>query len=240
MSSYSIYWVPLILITMGICLWFIYLYLKEKDKRKLMFALAFFTSVISFVYLTLGYHNYYTSILSQNIFNWMSMPIMFAILIAVNESLFKPKKFDSAFNLFIGLFIICFIILVIPLNLWFFTTILRIIITFEIVIVSGYFLFKNKDISNLLFLISMLCFSIASIVLTRGHEDLSIFGFFMANTFIALVFVIPYTVNENEWEVAILKDGNICYTTDITDDVLGNQTEENVSEVMLKLQKMEE
>ena len=47
-----------------------------------------------------------------------------------------------------------------------------------------------------------------------------------------------YTDNEDEWEVAVFKDGDICYSTDITDDVLGNQTEEDIDEVMAKLQEL--
>lgn len=49
-----------------------------------------------------------------------------------------------------------------------------------------------------------------------------------------------YTSNEDEWEVAVMKDGTICYSTDLTNDVLGNQTESDVTDVMLKLQKLEE
>ena len=49
-----------------------------------------------------------------------------------------------------------------------------------------------------------------------------------------------YTDNENEWEVAILKDNDLCYTTDITSDVLGHQSESDIDEIMTKLQNMEE
>ena len=43
--------------------------------------------------------------------------------------------------------------------------------------------------------------------------------------------------NENTYEVAILKDGDLCY--DITDDVLGYQTEDQVTKIMKKLQTYE-
>ena len=43
--------------------------------------------------------------------------------------------------------------------------------------------------------------------------------------------------NENTYEVAILKDGDLCY--DITDDVLGYQTKDQVTKIMKKLQTYE-
>ena len=45
--------------------------------------------------------------------------------------------------------------------------------------------------------------------------------------------------NENTYEVAILKDGDICYDTPITDDVLGYQTKDQVTKIMKKLQTYE-
>lgn len=51
-----------------------------------------------------------------------------------------------------------------------------------------------------------------------------------------------YTCNEQEWEVAVLKgnetEWDLCYSTPITDDVLGNQTEEQVIEIMKKVQEL--
>lgn len=44
------------------------------------------------------------------------------------------------------------------------------------------------------------------------------------------------------WEIAVLKgtkhDWNICYDTDITDDVLGYQTDQDVTDVMRRVQEL--
>lgn len=40
------------------------------------------------------------------------------------------------------------------------------------------------------------------------------------------------------YEVAIMKNGNLCYSTDITDDVLGYQTPDEITDVMIKLQSL--
>lgn len=49
-----------------------------------------------------------------------------------------------------------------------------------------------------------------------------------------------YTDNENEWEVAVLKRNyGICYDTPITDDVIGHLSDEEVTEVMQKIQQLD-
>lgn len=48
-----------------------------------------------------------------------------------------------------------------------------------------------------------------------------------------------YTDNENQWEVAIIgKDGDFDYETGITEDTIGYLSEEEVSEVMRKIQEL--
>ena len=37
------------------------------------------------------------------------------------------------------------------------------------------------------------------------------------------------------YELAVLKDGHICYDTTITDDVIGDLTEENVNNTLAKI-----
>lgn len=46
-----------------------------------------------------------------------------------------------------------------------------------------------------------------------------------------------YSNGIDTYEVAILKDGSICYDTYITDDVLGYQDEDEVTEIMRKVQE---
>lgn len=51
-----------------------------------------------------------------------------------------------------------------------------------------------------------------------------------------------YTSNESEWELAVLKgdekEWSLTYETPITDDVMGHLSEEEVSEVMQKVQEL--
>ena len=47
-----------------------------------------------------------------------------------------------------------------------------------------------------------------------------------------------YGGKDGLYELAIFKDGEICYDTPITDDVLGYLTEEEVSETFIKIQEL--
>ena len=51
-----------------------------------------------------------------------------------------------------------------------------------------------------------------------------------------------YTSNENEWELAVLTgnvdDYDLCYSTHITDDVMGHLSEEEVTDVMRQVQEL--
>jgi len=47
-----------------------------------------------------------------------------------------------------------------------------------------------------------------------------------------------YGYHQNLWEVAILYKDSLTYNTDITDDVLGYQTEQDVTDVMKKVQDL--
>lgn len=51
-----------------------------------------------------------------------------------------------------------------------------------------------------------------------------------------------YTNDETEWELAVLKGSEdhyvICYSTEITDDVIGHLSEDKVTEIMKKVQSL--
>jgi hypothetical protein len=47
-----------------------------------------------------------------------------------------------------------------------------------------------------------------------------------------------YVRGSYEWEIAVLKNGNLCYDTPITDDVIGHQTADEVTEIMKQIQEL--
>ncbi len=46
--------------------------------------------------------------------------------------------------------------------------------------------------------------------------------------------------SEGNYEVAVLYDDQLCYSTDITDDILSHQSVEDVNEIMSKLQQLKQ
>ena len=50
----------------------------------------------------------------------------------------------------------------------------------------------------------------------------------------------PYTYGGDKglYELAVFKDGEICYDTPITDDVIGYLRPEDVTDVMIKIQQL--
>jgi len=49
-----------------------------------------------------------------------------------------------------------------------------------------------------------------------------------------------YTNKSNPFEVAVLKDGTLTYNTHIASDVLGYQTEEDVTRIMKQVQELKD
>ncbi len=47
-----------------------------------------------------------------------------------------------------------------------------------------------------------------------------------------------YGGDKGLYELAIFKDGDICYDTPITDDVLGYLSDKDVTEVLIKIQQL--
>lgn len=47
-----------------------------------------------------------------------------------------------------------------------------------------------------------------------------------------------YSDNEHPYEVAVMKDGSLCYDTDITDDVIGYCDTQKVTDIMKQVQEL--
>ena len=70
------------------------LYRRDKDKRKLMFMIAFLIGPIVYLYLGMGYgHMESVPQLLRNIYHWASLPVLLAISIAVNGNSPRIERF---------------------------------------------------------------------------------------------------------------------------------------------------
>ena len=45
-----------------------------------------------------------------------------------------------------------------------------------------------------------------------------------------------YGFNDNKWELAVLKDGELCYSTDITSDVIGHLNDPQVDAILKQIE----
>ena len=63
---------------------------------------------------------------------------------------------------------------------------------------------------------------------------------FFDNGYGASVIRSPYSYGGNQglYELAVIKDNNLCYDTPITDDVLGYLTEDQVTDYLRQIQEL--
>lgn len=47
-----------------------------------------------------------------------------------------------------------------------------------------------------------------------------------------------YGYEQGLWELAVLKDGNLCYSTPITDDVIGNLNDPEADSILEEIAKL--
>jgi signal transduction histidine kinase len=175
----------------------IYGYYKDRDKRKLMFALGFALAAV-------GYDSWMTQVLLDNplmreAYGWAFFPITSAIPIACLSSLLKIRNFETPFKVFLFALGTSILMLVAqpPLEqlrvilLIFFST-----ISYSVLI---YLITKRKDSSDIIFLLALTCFTAegllryVSIMEYELTTLLSLFGM----VFTTLMFVVPTGSNRN-------------------------------------------
>ena len=162
MSLTSLGWLALIVFITIIGVRFLILYKEDKDKRKLMVAIALFISTISYAYPALGFNQYYSHHFLYNLYHWANLPIIVSVFIMVNGTLLKVEDNDKIFRFFI-IFLLCSaIVLFAQFTLTYFFQLLLTIISLEIIIVGIVNYVKQKEISSLLFVLALPCFSIAA------------------------------------------------------------------------------
>ncbi len=194
-------WLSLSFSIMLFGVWFAYLYSKDKDKRKLMFSIAFFTNTIGLMHFLMEMVGY--PIGEEKIFHtvylWGGLVFLIAIFIAVNEYIIGVKDFDKVFRIFLLISICSLTIVVIPFDITEFILGIRRFIGLEILMAGIYQLYRTRSLPILLFVSALICFVIFSITILvdmRGY--LSIFAAYMAHFFILLTVIVSYKEEATE------------------------------------------
>ena len=190
----NILWILLSFIQISIGISFLQKYLKDKDKRKLMFSLAFLIVSYSHLYeaFTTPLFNESIPQILTNIQYWSFYPLVLAIGLATHSRFMKDISIDKLFKLFSIVSLICFPLITFnPIPASYYASYLAIIISLEILTVSFLNTIKNRDVYNILLLLASICFVIGAGVLEIGEFLNSIFAFFVGDLLILFMFILP-------------------------------------------------
>ena len=184
----SISWIALIIVVESLATYFGFMYYKDRDKRKLMFALAF--SFAGFGYVnSITFLSESTSVILLSP-EWASIPSVFAMLLAAISNQFNVKNFGTLFKTFLVVMIGAIFLLNAPfptgvLNL-FFTSIISIFLF----ILLARIILKKRRVSDIMLLFAVFCFALGGIGIGYGlSAEFNIFASAMAYFFIGFVFL---------------------------------------------------
>jgi PAS domain S-box-containing protein len=164
-----------------------YIYHKDKDKRKLMFALALAFASISYLSEMQLWDS--TEVL-KGLLRWSVLPIVSAVSIAVLSSLLKMKKFDKAFKIFLFTLVASIIMMIIQVPVNPLQPLLFQSMAFVVIFGSSYLYLTKKELPDLMFLLSILCFTSGGLgIAFEQGVPFVVLSYTLGNTFIALLLV---------------------------------------------------
>lgn len=187
----------LISITILLEILFGYLYIKDKDKRKLMY-------MIAFGYVSISYSSWIQPAIKEiwilnKIIHWSAFPIISATLITTLSGALNWKNFSNPFRAFLlTLGVTNILAFAPPLAETILHTIFIQATSSILILVLVYLVLKKREITTLNFLFSMICFMVAGL----GWAINAGAGFvFFANAFgiifIILVFIYAKSTEES-------------------------------------------
>jgi signal transduction histidine kinase len=170
-----------------------YLYFKDRNKRKLIFAIASFVSAFGFL------KPFIESIGLTPLFQsaeWLFIPIGLAVVIAALSSLFKIENFKWPFVIFMVGSLASVIAFLVQFQFLILSLALVILFTATSAPILTYIFYKSRDSADLYFLIATLCFLFQGLVADLGTSvDIPVMLALFGVVFIALMFNRPDKVN---------------------------------------------
>jgi signal transduction histidine kinase len=170
-----------------------YLYSKDRNKRKLFFAIGVFVSAFGF------FNNFIESLGITPIFpfsGWLFIPIALAVVVAALSSLFKVENFQKPFIIFLTGTVLSLLAYFVQFPFQTLQLALTILFMATSVPILIYIFLKSRSSPDLYFLFATLCFLFQGLVSDLGTSReipvlLAIFGV----VFIALMYNMPEKVN---------------------------------------------
>jgi signal transduction histidine kinase len=188
----TIAWFTLTAVVEILTVYLLFIYKKDRDKRKLMFAIAFAISGT-------GYLNYALNLPESlsGVAQWSYFPIIYAMLVSTISVQFNFKSFEKPFKTFLIVAIGSILIMVAPFQTSFWNPIVISVSSTILMAFLVKLIIKKKQASDLMLLISLLCFATGGIGVAKGlANSFSIFASVMGYVLIGLVFWTARSHNE--------------------------------------------
>jgi PAS domain S-box-containing protein len=152
-------------------------YAGDRNQRKLMFALSFLSSSISWFQMAFASETAADNLMFRNIYIWPSTPLMLAVFIAIEEKLFPSKNFVWHFRLFLIGFALCYAFSILPWDLSTLYSMVSIFISVSIFASSIYLFIRDKNSLDLLYFFAVVAFMVGGMSQAEDNANLSIFAF---------------------------------------------------------------
>lgn len=145
--GYTALWGSLALLSMLLATAFGYIYYKDRDKRKLIFAISFVFTAPNHLIMDVGWENipFNEGIL------WGIFPLLSAVLIVVISGILDLKDFDKPFKIFLIVLGASTLLIFIPLPTKFIIPPLCQSISAVSITTSAILYIKKRETSNLMF-----------------------------------------------------------------------------------------
>lgn len=175
-----------------------YLYNKDRDKRKLMFLLAFFLIWLKHSSSLIGW--WHNDLVTNNVTDWAPFPMLCAFLIAPLCSIFKRINFDVLFKGYLIAFFATVVLMFAPFPSDSLTVIIVPIFSTSVVVVSIVSTVINRQLPNLFFLGSIFCIVGVEIFknVVESPDIFLIFWYVLSHVFLFLVFITSRNHNSDD------------------------------------------
>ena len=187
-DSFSILLLSLLtILAVLLTVFFGYMYHKDKDERKLMFVLAF--ALASLAFLPKMQAGWESMQIAERVYMWSPLPILVGMVIVVLSSLLEIKGFAKPFKAYLFIFVTSILMIVIPIDLSYLHSPIFTGGSVIVLAVSSYLITVRREISDLMFLLSMICFISGGLGMSSNLSvEFCVLAYIFAYVFIALVF----------------------------------------------------
>jgi signal transduction histidine kinase len=180
----SILWIILVAIDLIVSIRLALMYKQDHDPRKLMFGIGLLFVMHTYVFPVYGLDSF---TFSRRIFEWCSLPILFAFILSAANAQFKMSM-SKCFNTFLAVTTLTIILFFIPLSVPSFPVLLTGL--FFALILTFFQFSREFDLSNITLALSLPSFTICYFAIGLNMPELAIFSAFMAKAFLLLSFEI--------------------------------------------------